>query len=183
MPLNLYLIALLPPPALRERVRLLKEELRNRYGSGHALKSPAHITLQMPFRLEPEAEGLLIKLLEGFGGLQQPFLMELQGFGCFPPRVLFIRIGDPGPVTALESALRLALAKETALEIPPSDLPFHPHMTIATRDLEEPAFKRAWAEFKDRPFREVFEASSLFLLKHNGQSWGIFREFRFGASS
>ncbi len=183
MPLNLYLIALLPPPDLRERVRLLKEEMRNRFGSGHALKSPAHITLQMPFRLESEAEVLLIKRLKGFGGQQHSFLVELQGFGCFPPRVLFVRIGNPGPVTALESALRLALAQESALEITPSDLPFHPHMTIATRDLEEPAFQMAWAEFKDRPFQEVFEASSLFLLKHNGQSWAIFREFRFGASS
>lgn len=181
MPANLFLIALLPPPPLRERVRKLKEEMRDRFGAGHALKSPAHITLQMPFRLAPETEPVLLNLLEQFSIRQGPFPVELQGFGAFPPRVIFIRIADHEPVATLEGSLRAALAGAQALKIETSDLPFHPHMTIATRDLREPAFYRAWAEFKDRPFKAAFEVGSLFLLIHNGQSWDVFREFRFGA--
>lgn len=180
MPANLYLIALLPPTALRERVRELKAEMRTRYGASHALKSPAHITLQMPFRLAPEVEPVLLGLLEGFGTRQWPFRIELQGFGAFPPRVIFIRIADHVPVSNLESSLRASLADEATLKIETSKLPFHPHMTIATRDLEETAFHQAWAAFKDRPFEAAFEVRSLFLLKHNGQVWEVYREFDFG---
>lgn len=183
MPSNLYLIALLPPLALRERVRALKEEVRSRYGAGHALKSPAHITLQMPFRLDSGKEEALERLLEGFGNRQRPFSIELQGFGAFPPRVLFLKIAGHQPIAALEESLRGLLAGQQALEIETSRLPFHPHMTIATRDLTEPAFERAWVDFKDRPFEATFEAASLFLLKHVGQRWEVFREFGFGAVS
>lgn len=183
MPANLYLIALLPPEPLRARVLALKEEMRDRFGARHALKSPAHITLQMPFRLLPETEPVLLRLLEGFVGRQWPFGIDLQGFDAFPPRVLFIRIADHQPVSTLESSLRAALAGEAALQLGASDLPFHPHMTIATRDLSEPAFYRAWAEFKDRPFEGAFGVHSLFLLKHNGQFWEVYREFNFGKGS
>lgn len=183
MPAGLFLIALLPPPLLREQVRALKEEMRSRFGSGHALKSPAHITLQMPFRLSPEDEGVLFGALERFAAAQIPFQVDLAGFDCFAPRVLFIRVRDQGPVCHLQSALQAALAREDSLGLPGEERPFHPHMTIATRDLEEPAFYRAWADFQDRPYQASFEVSGLFLLKHNGRSWDVYREFRFGESS
>lgn len=77
----LYFIALVPPLELRARIEALKEEMHRRFGARHALKAPAHLTLQMPFRHSPEQE------------------QEL--------------------------------------------LAFHPHITIATRDLAEPAFKTA----------------------------------------
>ena len=183
MPATLYLIALLPPEPLRKLVRELKEEMRDRFGAGHALKTPAHITLQMPFRLETETKPDLMQLLEGFARRQKPFGIELQGFDAFPPRVLFIRIADHRPVSALESSLRATLAGEAALQIEGTGLPFHPHMTIATRDLSEPAFHLAWAEFKDRPFAAAFEVRSLFLLQHNGTVWEVCREFNFGEGS
>ncbi len=183
MPANLYLIALIPPPALREKVRELKEEIRDRFGAGHALKTPAHITLQMPFRLESETEPLLLELLAGWSRQQRPFPVKLLGFGSFPPRVIFIRIADHKPVSALESSLRAVLAGAEHLRIETSSLPFHPHMTIATRDLREQAFDQAWVEFKDRPFEAAFEVHSLFLLKHNGQFWEVYREFKFWEGS
>ena len=180
MPSYLYLVALLPPPPVRERVRELKEEMRHRFRAGHALKSPAHITLQMPFRLDSQDESHLISLLGRFASGQAPFPVDLDGFGCFPPRVLFLKIEDHKPLVALMEALQAVLAREPSLGIEGSGLPFHPHMTIATRDLKEEAFYQAWAEFKDRPFEAAFEVRSLFLLQHNGQFWEIYREFKFG---
>lgn len=183
MPDNLYLLAVLPPPPLREKVRELKVEMRNRFGAGHALKSPAHITLQMPFRLDPVKEPALLALLENWSRRQTLFPVKLDGFGAFPPRVVFIRVADHQPVSALENSLRMALAGESTLEVETAQRPFHPHMTIATRDLSEPAFHRAWAEYKDRPFEADFEVHSLFLLKHNGKVWEVYREFSFGEGS
>ena len=56
----------------------------------------------------------------------------------------------------------------------------HPHMTIATRDLSEEAFEQAWPQYESKEFNASFEAKSLFLLKHNGQHWNIYKEFCFG---
>lgn len=180
MPADLYLIALVPPLAVREQVRALKLEMRRRFGAGHALKSPAHITLQMPFRL---ALGGLEKFEETLRKLavsQHPFTIKLDGFDCFAPRVIFIRVKEHRPVTALERQLKSALSEKDLLPPQKRAMPFHPHMTIATRDLEEAAFATAWREFKNRPFQMVFEVSGLFLLRHNGSRWELFREFEFG---
>ena len=176
---QLYFIAVLPPEALRSRVEALKQEVKRRYGAGHALKSPAHITLQMPFRREADEEEGLCILLAQYGATRTPFALELDGFDCFAPRVLFLRVRDHEPLLPLQDQLRNVLVRSGTIADRVSEHPFHPHMTIATRDLSPEAFQRAWPEFRDRPFRAAFEVRSLFLLKHNGQHWDIFREFGF----
>jgi len=176
---DLYFIALIPPAPVRERVRTLQLEMQQRFGTGQALKSPAHITLQMPFRLQPEACGILEKTLRQFTATQHPFTLVLKDFDCFAPRVIFVKIKDHGPIMELEGALKSVLSLKQFLRVRGPGMLFHPHMTIATRDLEAPAFEKAWAEFKMRPFHMDFEVSSLFLLRHNGSFWEIYREFEF----
>ncbi|MEZ4998345.1 MAG: hypothetical protein R2758_13095 [Bacteroidales bacterium] len=42
---ELYFVALIPPVELRNEIRTLKERMRSDHSAGHALRSPAHITL------------------------------------------------------------------------------------------------------------------------------------------
>jgi 2'-5' RNA ligase len=49
--------------------------------------------------------------------------------------------------------------------------PFHPHITIAFRDLKKAIFNEAWDYYSNRLFQEEFTAESVTLLKHNGQFW------------
>ncbi len=176
---DLYFIALLPPPDLRETVRRLKEEMRDRFGAGHALKSPAHITLQMPFKRSSGSERRLAEGLAEFAGRQSPFTIRLSGFDCFAPRVLFVRVDNHRPVQKLHERLKRVLIRPIGLKPDELNERVHPHLTIATRDLRKAAFREAWAEFKERPFVAAFEVQSLFLLKHNGRRWEVFREFPF----
>jgi 2'-5' RNA ligase len=177
---NLYLIALLPDEALRGDIKGLKEEMKSRYGASHALKSPAHITLQMPFRWAVSAELSLIRALEEFARTQEPFGIDLSGFDCFAPRVLFVKVTPHLPIVSLQARLREQL--EQKLGFPPGKegTPFHPHMTIATRDLSEACFQKAWEEFSERKFRASFTADRLYLLRHTGKAWDIHRTFTFG---
>ena len=175
----LYLIALVPGPSLREEVRLLKEEMRLRFGASHALKSPAHITLQMPFRRAVTEEAGLLKTLGTFSDHEEPIEIRLSGFDCFPPRVLFIRVADHEPLTGLQSRLAETLVHQLGFPQKKEGFPFHPHMTIATRDLTEPNFHKAWEGFKEREFSATFTADRLFLLRHNGRTWDLYREFPF----
>lgn len=178
---HLYLLALVPPEGIRDRVHSLKLEIKARFNAKHALKAPAHITLQMPFRRPENEEEEMIRKLELFSSGQQTFNVDLDGFDAFEPRVLFIKITDHAPIIQLHHQLNKVLIEELDFATDQIKSTLHPHMTIATRDLTEPNFEKAWPEFKERPFNESFEADSLSLLKHNGKHWERFKRFSFEA--
>jgi 2'-5' RNA ligase len=172
----------LPDIRLREEIRAIKEEFSRDFSSSHALKSPAHITLQMPFKRAPDNEPLMMNALRDFSACEIPFTVELDGFGAFAPRVIFIKIKEHQAVAGLHSRLRKVLLAQ--IELPQREImdEVHPHITLATRDLSRDSFGKAWALFENRKFTGSFTVNSLFLLKHNGRNWEILREFTFTSS-
>jgi len=52
-------------------------------------------------------------------------------------------------------------------------------ITLATRDLNLELFTKIWPQFKNKNFKSKFLVNSIFLLKHNGKYWDIFKEFNF----
>jgi len=154
--------------------------MSERYGASHALKSPPHITLQMPFRRNSAAEWSMARELERFAENEPVFPVKLSGFDCFSPRVIFVQIENHQPIISLHT--RLAKELGSALGFSDRELSkrIHPHMTIATRDLTVDAFLEAWPEFENRPFNATFQAESITLLKHNGKFWDVYKEFEFG---
>lgn len=176
----LYFIALIPHDGLREEIREIKERMRYEYGAGHALRSPAHITLQMPFRRSFADEAGISEALARFALQEHPFTIELDGYGCFPPRVIYIRVSNPEPVRALYVRLREMLIDGLGFEQHEVTKELQPHLTVATRDLTKTAFSEAWPVVQKEEFTGSFRAESIFLLKHNGRSWDIIREFPFG---
>ena len=176
---KLYLIALVPLQEIRDEVEQLKLELKKDYNASHALKIPAHITLQMPFTRKESEEGHIIETLKRFADKQSPFKINLNGYDSFPPRVLFIKIVNHHPIKELSQKLNSTLIDSELVSENRVNDDIHPHMTIATRDLEEEDYHKAWNEFQDREYKNSFTAKSLFLLKHNGKNWDIYREFEF----
>ena len=176
---NLYFIALIPNETLQQQVKELKEEMRDNYGAAHALKSPAHITLQMPFRRKKGDESKIIEVLQKFTSTRKSFQISLSGFDCFDPRVIFIKVLNHDPVKTLHTELKKVLAYDLDFGQKELRVRMHPHMTIATRDLNEKAFHKAWPKYQQREFEAEFEAKSIFLLKHNGKYWDVFKEFLF----
>ena len=153
--------------------------MKTLFGASHALKSPAHITLQMPFRRREEDEQLLIDKLTEFSLSQKSFDILLEGFDCFAPRVIFIKVLNHPPVIALHKKFNEVLKAELNFNNRVLTQKLHPHMTIATRDLSEDAFEKAWPQYRSKKFNGSFSVKSLFLLKHNGKHWDIYREFPF----
>ncbi|MCH8487016.1 MAG: 2'-5' RNA ligase family protein [Candidatus Cyclonatronum sp.] len=180
---NLYFIAILSNPEIAESVTAFKHEMRDRFGAKHALKVPPHFTLQMPFRALPDQESEIVARLSAFAASRKPFLLHLNGFGAFPPRVIFVKPENPEPVRALHEALKPVLRKLPGVN--PEKIPhqINPHCTIATRDLTEEMFPEAWESFRTRSFAASFCAESLHLLKHNGKFWETYMEFPFSAGS
>lgn len=177
---ELYFIALVPHNDLRMRIREIKDDLYETFGAGHALKSPAHITLQRPFKRGVADEAKIVTVLRKFAQVEKCFGIDLNGYGAFPPRVIYIKITDPDPVRKLHMRLKEVLINELDFSREEIMNAVQPHITVATRDLTAAAFSEAWPEFMNREFHGHFDAGSIFLLRHNGRNWDIFREFPFG---
>jgi len=176
---NLYFIAIVPNLSVRELIKALKEEMKERFNTKHALKSPAHITLQMPFKRSADFEEPLVNTLKAFANQQQAFKIELSGFGCFSPRVLFVKVNDHEPIATMCRDLKKVLSDTLDFKTDKITSKIHPHMTIATRDLSKSEFNKAWPEYEKRKFSSSFWANGIFLLKHTGKYWEIHREFSF----
>ncbi|MFZ2287437.1 MAG: 2'-5' RNA ligase family protein [Bacteroidales bacterium] len=176
----LYFIALVPHGSLRDEIREVKERMRDQFRAGHALKSPAHITLQRPFKRNPAEEGKMCSTLRSFALGEKPFTVNLNGYGAFVPRVIFIKIVDPDPIRSIHRRLRVILV--AGLDFSRDEImhDVQPHITVATRDLTREAFAEAWPLFMEEEFTGQFEVSSIYLLKHNNRDWDILEEFPFG---
>ena len=177
---ELYFIALIPHNELRDDVRAVKERIRSAHGAGHALKSPAHITLQMPFKRAQADELVISDELRDFALGEKCFRIDLNGFGAFPPKVIYIRITDPDPVIGLHGRLKDVLLSRLGFMEDEIMRHVHPHITVATRDLTREAFREAWPGFMNEEFTGQFDVRSIFLLRHNGRNWEVLEEYPFG---
>jgi 2'-5' RNA ligase len=168
--MNKYLIAILPPDPIATEIYKLKEYFRDKYSSKASLNSPAHITLHMPF--EYGKEELLSRIHEiKF----QPFNIELKNFNCFEPGVIFIDVKRNESLISLQREVASFLKAEfNIFNSNYRDQPFHPHITVAFRDLKKPMFRDAWNEFKNKNYTGLFELKHISILKHDGRFW---REF------
>jgi 2'-5' RNA ligase len=181
---KLFFIALLPPVKLQAEITAIKQDLAIGYNSSHALKSPPHITLYPPFKWFPKNLPLLEQSLSEFGENYAPIPVRLDGFGAFPPRVIFIHPLKTPELMAVQADLMSYLETNLGLVDDRSKKrSFAPHLTVAFKDLKKQAFKAAWPEFRDRSFQADFTAHHLTLLSHNGQRWNIHREFPFRESA
>lgn len=179
MALQKYFIAVVPPQAILHDVLAVKQYVASRYGSKGALRSPAHITLHMPFEYEKGKEQRLTGCL-GLFKFAQEVPVELKNYGCFEPRVIFVDVVKNELLQRLQQ--QLVEHVKTHLHLlnqAQSMRGFHPHLTVAFRDLKKPVFYKAWEEFKERPFAAHFACKSISLLKLSDAGWAVHREFQF----
>ena len=134
----------------------------------------------MPFEWKTLKEERLINALSQFSTGCHSFEIMLNGFDCFPPRVIFIKVAENEKLRLLQSRLVQFCKTELNLfKANHKEQPFHPHVTVAFRDLKKSLFPQAWAEVVNQKLDQDFMANHLTLLKHNGKSWDIFKSFMF----
>ena len=176
-----YFIAIVPPEPLLSKIQEIKKTISQNYNTKGALRSPGHITLHMPFNWEEEKEAKLISCLDGFK-FDETFNIILEDFGCFEPRVVFINVKEENSLFLMQKKIvQHVKANIQLFNQSDSMRGFHPHITIAFRDLKKPIFYKIWEEFNDKPFRENFNCQSICLLKHSNDHWEVYKEFKFHA--
>lgn len=175
-----YFIAILPPSPIFEEVLALKNYFKEKYNSKASLNSPPHMTIHAPFFWAEPRESELVDSLKIFATRTKPIEVSLSDFGAFVPRVIFISVERSEELTELYKNLTEFCDNELSLmKDQPQKNKFHPHLTIAFRDLQRKHFDRAWQEFKERRFSASFRADAFDLLKHDGRIWQPLHHFNF----
>jgi len=178
---SMYFLAVLLPPHLDEKVLAYKKEMHEKYGCKVGLKSPAHITLVPPFWMEEEKEAALVKDMEQLAATFSPFTLTTADFSAFRPRTIFVAVAESEALQALKKKTD-AFFRHSDYKMKIESRPFHPHITIATRDLHKKDFTEACPQLQSMEFRETFEATGLSLLKHNGRNWDVAHTAHFGSA-
>ncbi len=177
---NLYFIAILPPEKISQDARNFQQQAADLFHSRRALRNPPHITLIPPFHLPQKGPfakpQTLKKRLKAFAerpdirALFSNLQIELEDFGFFPPRVIFIRVKNNPNLNKIQAELQKSTADLTGFT-PEKKRPFRPHLTIAYRDLRREVFPPAKRHFEKLHYRATFPAQNLTLLIHKDGQW------------
>ncbi len=176
-----YFLALVIPEPFQTEIMGLKQYVSDNFKSKGALRSPAHITLHMPFEWKEEKEPVLIEKLQAFT-FNQDISIELTKFSCFEPRVIFVDVLPNNTLNELQNSLVKYVKQNLNLFNQSNDTRgFYPHVTIAFRDLKKVIFHSAWEHFKDKTLSASFEVKSFHLLKQSSNKWEVYKEIGFTA--
>lgn len=171
---SLYFIAVLPPNEIQDEITKLKHEVAEKYGSKHALKSPPHITLHMPFKWKDKRFHELVEVVKKLNEQIKPFEVQLKDFDFFEPRVVFVDVIENDKLREQQKKVVDICRKQLKLDNANyRNRPFHPHITIAFRDLKKRMFYKAKQAFEGRGFSCGFPVEEVTLLKHDGTKWNV----------
>jgi 2'-5' RNA ligase len=170
---NMYFIAHVAPKEINEDVLKWKQLMQERFDCSVALRSPAHITLIPPFWMDEVLENKVQNTISNFSQQQTPFELNLKDFAAFKPKVIYVGVLPNQSLQTLHFRLQEFLTQGNLFPIKPEDRPFHPHVTIATRDLHKKSFYGAWEIFKEKEYEASWLVNSISLLRHNQKNWDV----------
>jgi 2'-5' RNA ligase len=173
---NLYYIAVVAPSTVEEKVLGYKHWMQQQFGCQVALKSPAHITLISPFRLAADREQELVNGFAAFRSRIVDCRVSMEGFAHFGDRVIFIDVKKTAGLVQLREETSIYFQQLFGHLIPNDTRDFHPHITIANRDLQPEDFEKAWPHFSSQSFFGEFHAPAISLLKLENGKWNIISE-------
>ncbi len=178
---NLYFLAITMPEEISKKIIEIQEDISTRFGGRASLKVMPHITLKAPFKFPAAAHAIVLDWFENLNLNVSGFDLELKDFGAFHNKnqpVIFINLEPNVTLMKLQKEI-LAEFRNAFPEISIMNLEinFHPHVTVAYRDLTVESFREAWPEFQVKKFSETLEVYNFHLLKHDGKRWNIIRSF------
>ncbi|GAB4206534.1 MAG: 2'-5' RNA ligase family protein [Bacteroidia bacterium] len=173
---SLYFIALIPPKEIYNHLHSLKEYIAQKYHCKQALKSPPHITLEPPFQYPPKKESFLIQKINALNTLlpHKNILVEINDYDVFLPKVVFANVLQTAELKDTYNYVHQYVKTQLGIvkDLPPR--PFHPHITIAFRDVKKQQTSLILQDLKNHhPLNIRFSVQYVSLLKHDGKQWQI----------
>lgn len=174
---RLFFVAVIPPAGICDIITAIKREIASVYGSQHVLRLVPHITLKAPFSAEPGAAQEWFQMIPL---LVDAFEQQLKNFRCFPNKrnpVIYIEpVMNPALAALQQNILDSFSDYFPDMSVSNNEKQFHPHVTIAYRDLPYDKFADAWAEYRGRKFEAQFTVDKIYLMQHDQRQWNIVSE-------
>jgi len=171
--MQMYFIAIVLPKDLNEKVLQYKNLMLEKYNCKVGLKSPAHITLIPPFWMEQEKEQQLMSDINSLSNQIHRFFVSTNNFSAFKPKTIFISPMANEQLNHLKQVADNFFKNNSVYNIKIDTRPFHPHITIATRDLYKKSFYEIWPWFAETKFQVEWTAEGISLLRHNKKNWDV----------
>lgn len=177
---NNYFIALIPHEAVSGEVTGFKNDFAANYKSSKALRTMPHITLKAPFKLEAREHNNLLQWFSGIRPMAEAFTVELEDFGSFNNKnnpVIYVKPVMTPVLERLQKSIITAFEHSyPKISIPYTERTFHPHMTIAFRDLTPEQYDRAMDVYQHKKYSAAFRADRFYLLQHDDEKWNVIAE-------
>jgi 2'-5' RNA ligase len=177
---NRYFVAIIPTDDVPDAITAFRNDFKETYNSGAALKNIPHITLKAPFTTAAFNHDVVINWFNNLSVAKQPFTVTLNNFGVFDnPKnpVIYVHPLLNEPMVKLQKVV-IESFKNT---FPDITLHFHehafdPHITIAYRDLAYAEFTKAWQVYRAKQYSARFEVTRFYLLQHDSKEWKVIAE-------
>ena len=175
---HMYFVAIVCPAELNKKILAFKLWMKDQFGCIVALRSPAHITLIPPFWISEDKEPVLLDIVSNFKTNKDAIPIETAGFDHFAKRVLFVAIKDEPHLNEIKRDVKVYFLDALGDIIKKEERAFHPHITIANRDMKPSDFVKAWEHFSGKNFGEKFQADTVSLLRLYPDQWKVVAETR-----
>jgi len=180
--MQLYFIALVLPQKLNEKILSYKNFMLEKFDCKVGLKSPAHITIVPPFWMDDAMEAQLLSDVENLSKRFSPFTIATNNFSAFKPRTIFVAVQANEKLDEVKELSDAFFSQRSGYKIKVDKRPFHPHITIATRDMHKKTFHEAWPLFENKLFGEEWMATGISVLRHNKKNWDVIQTSQFSSS-
>ena len=167
---KLYFIGIVFEKPISNKIRQLKEAARDKFNSRWALRSEAHITLVPPFHYEEERIQEINRAVKSMHVRRFP--ISLNSAGRFGKKVIFVKADNCQRLAEVKKALDCKLE---GFEIKDKTKRFHPHVTIAFKDLKEEQFQDAFLFFKDKCEIGISKQFRLVIFENIKTGWKILK--------
>lgn len=169
-----FFVAVMADRALAGQIEAFRAWARETLGCRSGQRTPPHVTLVPPFVLPLGSLDGLEAALSAAALAGIPFIARVEGFDSFGERTLFARV-VPGPDwDALRDRVYVAASDqgpELVTRFPHPRVPFHPHLTIANRDIPPGSARVALAELRARGLSAQMPVDHLALLRFEEGAW------------
>ena len=177
---HLKLIAILPPEPVFSEVRKEQEFIATTWGPEHALRTPPHITIIPPISVESNDIGLLYGMADMIAYSESPFKMQLRDYGSFKPKVIFINPIISNELNELYELWHQALlAKMPRVLDKYPERTYHPHITLAHKDVTREQYDKIWKYYTRKEYRVAFPVNNFCILEYKTKEWVIEKQYSF----
>jgi 2'-5' RNA ligase len=87
--------------------------------------------------------------------------------------VIYVNVQANASLQSLHGRLKEFLLEQENFPLKKEERPFHPHISIATRDLHKKTFHEAWEIFGQKKYEDAWITTGVSLLRHKQKNWDV----------